>query len=349
MAVDAPPLGAQGLAEQPAEAVVGHHLPPHRGLVAPGHLERAAGQRSAAPCSTIASAAQMPVASAWPMPSPVMGSAAAAASPTNSTRPSASTTSSIRAGMGQARWGPSGSASGPSRSRMCGRASRSGHAGLHVVGRHRATPDDAETDVGVAVADGERPEVAGQEVGLEQHPQVAAPPPATRCGRTGGTRATRPGSPVCPGRAGGAAATTCRRRRSRTGPRPSRGRRRRRSRLERVTRSRAARHRRGDGPRAPRPGPRASVDEGGVELAAAGDDREQPGSRPGAGTARRGPPASAPTTSVTGCHEGTVGRVEPEVLEQAQRADGQPVAAELVAGEGGLVDHRRPRGRGGPG
>ena len=40
----------------------------------------------------MASAAQVPVARAWPMPSPVMGSVAAAASPTNRTRPSTSTT-----------------------------------------------------------------------------------------------------------------------------------------------------------------------------------------------------------------------------------------------------------------
>ena len=63
--------------------------------------------------STIASAASTPVSSAWPMPSPVIGSVAAggvADEQGPAARPS--TTSSIRAGMGQARCGASGSASG---------------------------------------------------------------------------------------------------------------------------------------------------------------------------------------------------------------------------------------------
>ncbi len=63
------------------------------------------------------------------MPSPVIGSVAQAASPTNSARPppAVSGTLSTRAGMGQALWTPSGVASGPSTSRIAGRASRSGH------------------------------------------------------------------------------------------------------------------------------------------------------------------------------------------------------------------------------
>ena len=61
------------------------------------------------------------------MPSPVMGSVAAAASPTHSTRPAVSGTSSTRAGIGHAWWRSSGRASGPSTSAMWGRAKRSGH------------------------------------------------------------------------------------------------------------------------------------------------------------------------------------------------------------------------------
>jgi hypothetical protein len=60
------------------------------------------------------------------MPSPVIGSVAAAASPTKSDRPVVSTDRSMRAGMGQARCGASGRAEGPSTSAMWGRVSSSG-------------------------------------------------------------------------------------------------------------------------------------------------------------------------------------------------------------------------------
>ena len=63
------------------------------------------------------------------MPSPVITSHAATASPVNRTRGVEVTAVSIRAGIGHARWGASGVTSGPSRSRMCGRASRSSHSG----------------------------------------------------------------------------------------------------------------------------------------------------------------------------------------------------------------------------
>ena len=51
-----------------------------------------------------------PLSSAWPMPSPVIGSVARAASPTKSTRPppAVSAVLSTRAGIGQALWAASG-------------------------------------------------------------------------------------------------------------------------------------------------------------------------------------------------------------------------------------------------
>ena len=63
------------------------------------------------------------------MPSPVMGSVAQAASPTNRARPppAVSGVSSTRAGMGHALWTPSARASGPRTSWMWGRARISGH------------------------------------------------------------------------------------------------------------------------------------------------------------------------------------------------------------------------------
>ena len=75
----------------------------------------------------IASPARMPVSNAWPMPSPVNGSHAAAASPTNRVRVDDVEMSSIRAGIGHAFTDPSSTASGPRSSAMCGRASRSAH------------------------------------------------------------------------------------------------------------------------------------------------------------------------------------------------------------------------------
>ena len=85
--------------------------------------------------------AAMPVSRAWPMPSPVIGSVAAAASPTNSVRPRGQDgMSSMRAGMGQARCGDSARASGPSTSAMWGRASSSGHSALHVLDRAALPP-----------------------------------------------------------------------------------------------------------------------------------------------------------------------------------------------------------------
>ena len=62
------------------------------------------------------------------MPSPVMESVAQAASPAKRARPAVSATRSTRAGMGQALWGASASASGPSTSCRWGRASSSGHS-----------------------------------------------------------------------------------------------------------------------------------------------------------------------------------------------------------------------------
>ncbi len=80
----------------------------------------------------------VPVSSAWPMPSPVSGSHAPAASPTNRARPWARTARSMRAGMGQALWGAAATAAGPRASAMWGRASSSGHSAF--MSRTRRSP-----------------------------------------------------------------------------------------------------------------------------------------------------------------------------------------------------------------
>ena len=133
----------------------------------------------------------------------------------------------MRAGIGQALCGDSATASARrARLAMCGRASRSGHSCfISWIEVDLAAALDAEADVGPPVGERERPRVAGQQVGLEPHPELRARPPARRRRSTAGTRATRRGSPGRPRRAACAAATTCRRRRSRTRactvPRPS--------------------------------------------------------------------------------------------------------------------------------
>ena len=116
------------------------------------------------------------MSSAWPMPSPVITSVAAAASPANRTRPSASVARSMPAGIGQAVWRPSGVACGPRAAAMCGRSSSPAHSSLHVLAGAAAVAQHAEADVGPAAGQRERPGVAGQQVGVEPHDQLARRP-----------------------------------------------------------------------------------------------------------------------------------------------------------------------------
>ena len=78
------------------------------------------------------------------------------------------------------------------------------------------------------------------------------------------------------------------------------------------------------------------VDQGGVEIDAAGDGGVQAPARGGEahGAARR----RRTTTSSTTCHVGTDDGSQAELLEEPQGAGGQPVAAALVAREARLVD-----------
>ena len=73
------------------------------------------------------------------MPSPVIGSVAAAASPTKRARPKWSIALSMRAGMGHARWAASATALGPSTSRTWGRPKSSGQSSFM---RRTGMPDE---------------------------------------------------------------------------------------------------------------------------------------------------------------------------------------------------------------
>ena len=118
----------------------------------------------------------MPVSRAWPMPSPVIGSVAAAASPTNSARP-ARERHARRRGPGSAR--PDGGRLGAGRRarapRRCA-AGRAARATARFMSWVASLPPRwmPKPDVGPAVGQRERPGVAGQQVGLEPHPQVVA-------------------------------------------------------------------------------------------------------------------------------------------------------------------------------
>ena len=165
------PVGAAAATEHPAEehrhAMVGDQLA--------AHGVRGTGRRTSPP-ATIASAASRPVSSAWPMPSPVITSVAAAASPTNSTGPC---DERRRVDAGRDR---------PRQVSVDGRRARAEGRGdvrpleerrprlLHVLRTPSRAALDAEADVGAAVRERERPGVAGQEVGVEPHVQLVARP-----------------------------------------------------------------------------------------------------------------------------------------------------------------------------
>ena len=125
-----------------------------------------------APAATIASAASRPVNRAWPMPSPVITSVAIAASPVSRTRPSANGARSMRAGIGHARWRSSSVAWGPRASADVWAFEQSAPLRLHVLDPPGAVAQHAEADVDTPLGEGERPRVAGQEVGFEPHVQV---------------------------------------------------------------------------------------------------------------------------------------------------------------------------------
>ena len=131
----------------------------------------------APPAATIASAARRPVSSAWPMPSPVITSVAAAASPTNSTSAAVSARPR-RCGPGSARRcaDPRVRTRRRAPRRLWARCSRSRHSVGHVADRALAVAEHAEPDVDPIAGQRERPGVAGQQVGLEPHDQSLAPP-----------------------------------------------------------------------------------------------------------------------------------------------------------------------------
>ena len=145
------------------------------------------------------------------MPSPVIGSVTAAASPTNSARPMRSGTAPSRAGMGQARGGPSGLA--PSSSVPQARAAQQvPPAGPHVADLDLTTPQHPEADVGAAAGQRERPGVAGQEIRLEQDVEGVG------AGRRHVTDVLTEGVPVAPVAGHGAAQRLAQRRPHAVGP-----------------------------------------------------------------------------------------------------------------------------------
>ena len=113
------------------------------------------------------------------------------------------------AGMGHARWGPSGSRVGTEQVADVGSGqSRSGHSRFMSWVLRRSAPDDAEADVGLA----RRPpgttrssRAAGR---ARTGPTARWPPGARRHRRTDGRRATHPGSRAGRARGACAAATT---------------------------------------------------------------------------------------------------------------------------------------------
>ncbi|GIU87180.1 MAG: hypothetical protein KatS3mg009_1695 [Acidimicrobiia bacterium] len=268
------------------------------------------------------------------MPSPVIGSTTAAASPAYSTRPSARRDGSYAVGIGHARTGPRGTARGPSAARSAGRRATSGHERLQLAARAPGA-QHAEPDVRAPAGQREHPRVPGQQVALEQHPQprvvdvVEVPargvPGAEVGGRTRVQRAPhrRPvavrGDDV-----------------ARLDDLAGRG-----ADLDAVGVGHDVLH--GDagadlGARVAR-----ERDERGVEPEA----RHHPRVLAVGGQRQRDAPSPRRHEhrlahgQVAGGVEGVAGEAEP--LEQPQRLCGQPVAARLVARERGPVEHQGPQ------
>ena len=162
----------QHTAEQHGRSVVGDELGAHVLAVALGDAT------VVRPPATIAWAARRPVSRAWPMPSPVITSVAAAASPVNSTGPWASMARSIRAGIGQARWRPSGVARGPRAAAIVGTVEQPCPEIANVLAAAAAVAQHPEADVGPSVGQRERPGIPGQQVGVEPHDQLVGGRPA---------------------------------------------------------------------------------------------------------------------------------------------------------------------------
>ena len=133
------------------------------------------------------------------MPSPVMGSVAAAASPTNRARPPRRRGSSS-SGRGWARpgAGPRARQSAPRTAGCAGRREQRRATARPCRAPAIRRPGGCRSRRWPAVGQGERPGVAGQQVGLEPHPQGSRAAGVRRRGSTGGRRGTRPGSPASP-------------------------------------------------------------------------------------------------------------------------------------------------------
>ena len=292
------------------------------------------------------------------MPSPVSGSVAPAASPTNSTRPRASSGArSMRAGIGQAEVPCLGLGVRRRAPRHVGPGEQLGPQRLHVAApaAHRRAADP-EADVGPPAGQRERPRVAGEQVGLEPHVQALG-------GRPGDVAdVLAEGVPLAEVAGLGEAerlahgATTCRRRRrrsrERTSPSPSTSTRTRscssgRDRTEPVAVVDLD------------PGRAGQVDERRVELDAAGRRRRTCPGPPAAGSATSRPSASAPTRRRPPASEGTVDGSRPRSSSRRSAPVVSPSPQHLSRGKRALStivtsrparaqpDRRRGAGRAG--
>ena len=158
-----------------------------------------------------ASAASSPLSSAWPIPSPVIGSPTPAASPQNRTRPDAGGRSPSLVGIGQARGRSAGVAPGPRTAAMWGRLRNSSQSRPRLPVRcvERDTPKprcSPRRPAGGTTRRSPAGSRARTRRAVRRRPRVRRP------SSTGGRRASRPGTTAVTTRASGAPVTTCRRR-----------------------------------------------------------------------------------------------------------------------------------------
>ncbi len=205
------------------------------------------------------------------------------------------------------------------------------HAG-HVAHRERPAPVDAEAHVHRSVGEGERPGVAGQEVGLEPHPQVAAG------GGRGAPQVLAEGVALAPVAGHGHAHAAPQRRPHAVGPHHVPGGHLPQA-LDLGPHHVAVVAGRGQGAAVVDVGAGGAgrIDQGRVELHPAGGGGvgapapgEREGGRP---TVRRG--HHHVVDGLPGRHGGGF---DAQLLEQREGAGGEAVAADLVPGEPGLVD-----------